>query len=153
VSEAATPIGRVFSYATSVTDHELGIYKMVVEATMSPTFEGRASVADLWASLPELPTSRQLLGDRPRSVILQPVRVDDGRPLFARIASPTHGAFRYSRVPLEDFPTTYPTTAGMVQDGTREGPFGTEDPVFMFPREDESLRPLHEDRRQAALLR
>jgi hypothetical protein len=144
VSEEGTPLERVFTYAASLTDHDLGIYRMVADATMSPTFDGEASVAELWASLPGLPASSSLLGDRPRTATLQPVRVNDGRPLFARIASPTHGAFRYSRVPLQDFPTVYPTTAGLVQEGARPGLFGGDDPVFKFPREDESLRPLHE---------
>src|SRR5687768_9894874 len=35
VSDAPTPLERVFNYATSVTGHELGIYSMVAEATMS----------------------------------------------------------------------------------------------------------------------
>lgn len=117
---------------------------------MPATFEGRASVADLWASLPGLPASRRLLGDRPRSLTLEPMRVEDGRPLYARIAAPTHAAIRFTRVVHEELPMIYPATRGLLQDGMRHGVFGTDDPVFKFPREGEdSPRPLHE----AVLLR
>jgi hypothetical protein len=117
---------------------------MTAEATMSTEFAGEASVAELWASLPGLPTPTSIFGDRPLCITLAPVRVDDGRPMFARIATPTHGAFQSIRRPVEELPTIYPTTAGMVQDGTRETFLGVEQPVFKFPREDETLRPLHE---------
>jgi hypothetical protein len=144
VSNDPTPLERVFNYATSLSDRPLGNYQMTAEATMSTTFEGEASVAELWASLPGFPTPHGIFGDRERSLVLEPVQVDDGRPLFARIASPTHGAFPYTRAAFDELPALYPTTTGIVQDGTRETVFGGEEPVFKFLREDGSPRPLHE---------
>lgn len=51
-SDATAPEARALDYAAAVTSQPLGIYAMVAEATASSTFEGFATVADLWASLP-----------------------------------------------------------------------------------------------------
>src|SRR5690242_12982400 len=55
-SDATAPEARALDYAAAVTSQPLGIYTMVAEATASSTFEGFATVADLWASLPGWPT-------------------------------------------------------------------------------------------------
>jgi hypothetical protein len=83
--------------------------------------------------------------DLPRVLALEGVQVEsDDRPLFSRIAAPTHAVFRFGSVDPAELPSTYPTAIGIEQSGTRTNVFGSEEPVFRFPNEDGSLRPLHE---------
>jgi hypothetical protein len=46
----------------------------------------------------------------------------------------------------DDLPNTYPTTRGLEQNGTAPGltPGEEGEPIFTFPREDGTLRPLYE---------
>jgi hypothetical protein len=118
---------------------------MVAAATESRVFEGEASVADLWASLPGFATPRELFGDRARIVTLEAVQVDgDDRPIFARVAAPRHAVIRFGAANADELPNTHPTTRGIEQSGTRRNVFGSEEPVYRFPREDGTLRPLHD---------
>ena len=107
-SDAQEPWARAFNYAASVTSHSRGAYSMVAQATESPTFSGKASVAALWASLPNFPTPRAMFDDLPRVLALEGVQVDsDDRPLFSRIAAPTHAVFRFRSVDPAELPSTY----------------------------------------------
>jgi hypothetical protein len=129
-SNAAAPEKRALEYAAEVTAHPLGIYAMVAEATASSTFEGFATVADLWASLPGWPTPNDLFGqDRPRCLAIEQVRVSgDTRPPLEQLARPTHVAVRFKTVHVDELPAVYPTMAGVQQDGTRKNAFGGRSP-------------------------
>jgi hypothetical protein len=145
VPDNPAPQARTLNYAASVDVGRNPAYSMVAEATASTTFTGEASVAQLWASLPGFPTSRDIFGDRPRCLTLEPVReYVDQEAMFTQLETPTHGVLRFSRVALSDLPTVYPAVQRIAQGGTRYSAFGTEDPVYTFPRQDGSLRPLHE---------
>jgi hypothetical protein len=76
-SEAATPAERVFEYAAEVTSNRRGIYSMVIDATASSTFEGFATVAELWASLPGWPTP---IGSQGTAVETRPTQQRAGAP-------------------------------------------------------------------------
>jgi hypothetical protein len=118
---------------------------MVAEATASSMFEGFATVAELWASLPGWPTPRHIFGDRTRCLTLEGVSVpQDQRPLFQRVAAPTHATLQFTRADPNELPELYPTIGRVVQDGARPSVFGGDDLVYAFPREDGTLRPLHE---------
>ena len=47
------------------------MFSMVAEATDSPTFVGSTSVAQLWASLPDLPAAPELIGDALRPLFIE----------------------------------------------------------------------------------
>jgi hypothetical protein len=126
--------------------HRPGAFPMIAEATVSTTFAGNASVADLWASLPGFPTPHEVFGGRPRCLTLSPAqRPEDARPHFVRLAAPTHGMFLLSPpADLDQLPRDYPTTRGIEQDGVRASLFGGDDPLFRFVGEDGAARKLHE---------
>jgi hypothetical protein len=121
---------------------------MVVAATHSTSFTGSASVADLWASLPDSPRARDGVGDRPRRLALEAVQttLDDDRPVAARIILPTHCTIAGVETVEEvaRLPSDYPTLAGIEVGTTRRNVFGGAENVYRFRREDGSLRPLHE---------
>lgn len=118
---------------------------MVARATRSPIFSGYATVRELWASLPGWPTPRSEFGDQPRCLTLEPVQAPgDERPLFQRIAAPTHAAIRFATIDPAEIPATYPTAAGIEQDGTRANVFGGEEPIYRFPDENGNSRQVHD---------
>jgi hypothetical protein len=119
---------------------------MIASATESPRFDGQATVADLWASLPGFAAPRDIFGDRPGIVTLEGVQVqDDDRPAFARIAAPRHAVVRFGAPDdVAGLPDTHPSMRGMQQSGTRRNPLGGEEPVYRFPREDGTLRTLYD---------
>ena len=142
VSEAATPDERVVQHATSVVDDPVGSFGMIARATESETFEGRASVGDLWASLQGFPTPGDLFGERPRRLILNSVPApEDDRPMFARVGSPLYGTFSFGVTDV--LPDGYPRLQGMQFHGLRDGAIFREQ-AYSFPREDGTLRPLWE---------
>jgi hypothetical protein len=145
-SDDPTPERRVFDYAAHATAQTRGAYSMLAAATRSPTFDGQTSVADFWASLPGFPTPRSIFGERPRCLMIETVQApDDERPLFTRVAVPTHCILRFSAVDVAQLPMIYPTMAGIEQDGSRPSVFGLgEEPIYRFRREDGVLRPIHE---------
>jgi hypothetical protein len=145
-SDAAEPWSRAFHYAARVRANSLGAFSMVADATASSTFQGVASVAQLWASLPGFPIRRDVVGDVPRCLYLHPAEAPhDERPIHQRIAAPTHGYFSFLRdIPPAQLPENYPTTRGIERDGSLTGIFGEEQPVFRFVREDGTLRRLDE---------
>jgi hypothetical protein len=145
VSDDPAPERRVFDYAARVSPSVRGSFSMVAAATRSATFTGHASVAELWASLPGWPTPRDMLGDVPRCLPIEAVQLPgDERPLFARVAVPLYCVIRSTPVDVPQLPATYPTMVRMEQAGTRANVFGGVEPVYRFPREDGSPRPLHE---------
>jgi hypothetical protein len=145
-SDATAPEARALEYAAAVTSQPLGIYAMVAEATAASTFEGFATVANLWASLPGWPTPNDLFGkDRPRCLALEQVRVPgDMRPHLEQLARPTHAALRFTKVDVEELPAMYPTMAGVQQDGTRTNAFGGQEPLYTFIGDDGKPRPLYD---------
>jgi hypothetical protein len=146
-SDATAPETRALEYAAEVTSHPRGIFKMVAEATASSTFEGFATVADLWASLPGWPTPNNLFGeDRPRCLTLQPVSLPgDTRSPFERITRPTHAAIRFKKADVDELPALYPTMAGIQQDGARTTTgYGSGEALYKFVGDDGRLRPLYD---------
>jgi YaaC-like protein len=145
-SDAGNPGARALDHAAAVNSHPLGIYAMVAAATASSTFEGFATVADLWASLPGWPTPHALFGtDRPRCIAIEAVRVPgDTRSRLKQVAGPTHAALRVKKLNIDELPAVYPTMAGVQQDGTRKNAFGFEEPVYKFVDNDGKPRPLYE---------
>jgi YaaC-like Protein len=95
VSEDVDPVARTWDYGTSVTDHELGIYSMVAEATRSSTFTSVASVAQIWSSLPAFPARREL--DHPLCLTLERVDPPGGEVPrdFPWLPALTHGVFHF----------------------------------------------------------
>jgi hypothetical protein len=89
-----------------VNSHPVGIYAMVAAATASSTFEGVATVADLWASLHGWPTPHHLFGtDRPRCIALESVRVPgDARSPLKQVAGPTHAGLRFKKLDVDELP-------------------------------------------------
>jgi hypothetical protein len=118
---------------------------MVARATDSVGFNGDASVADIWVSLPGFPTPREHFGDRPRCIMLEPANLPgDARPIFQQVVGRTHVAFRFTPPPIDRLPAIYPDLRGIVQDGSRQNVFGGNEPLFRFEREDGTVRPVHE---------
>jgi hypothetical protein len=144
-SYAADAVDRTFGYAARVNAPERGSYSMVARATRSPTYEGHATVRELWASLPGWPTPRRSFGDQSRCLTLEPVQhPDDDRPLFQRIAGPTHAAIRFSTLDPAEIPGLYPAAGGMEQHGTTTNLFGGDEPTYRFLDEQGRARPIHE---------
>jgi len=146
-SRATAPEDRVLDYAAAVTSQALAIYAMVAEATGSSSFEGFATVADLWTSLPGWPTPNDLFGEnRPRCLTLEPVRLQgDPRPLVEQLVRPTHVALRSAaKLDVDELPAVYPTMTGIQQDGTRTNVFGGHDPLYTFIGDDGRPVPLYE---------
>ncbi len=149
-SDAPTPEARALAYAARVTSHPLGIYAMVAEGTASSTFEGHATVADLWASLSGWPTPISLFGDRPRCLTLEPVTtVDETRSMFEQMLVPTHARF-YARTANRAASTSF---RRIPDDGRRpagwranraDGDGTGAGSHYRFVREDGSVRPLSE---------
>lgn len=151
-SSATAPEARALDYAAAVTSQPLGIYAMVAEATAASAFEGFATIADLWASLPGWPTPNDLFGeDRPRCLTLEQVRVQgDPRPVIEQLARPTHVALRSMlKLDVDELPAVYPTMTGIQQDGTRTNAFGGQDPLYTFIGDDGRPVPLYEVGEQA----
>ena len=118
---------------------------MVAEATGSTRFAGFATVTEIWASLPGFPTPRAIFGDVARCITLEPVQVPgDERPLFARVAAPTHAAVRFGGIDPATLAVNYPAAAGIEQDGTRQAVFAGDQPLYRFLDADGRPKPLHE---------
>jgi hypothetical protein len=152
------PGERTFRYSASATSARRGAFPMLVEATRSATFAGQATVADFWVSIPNFPSLRE--SSRPRCLRLERVYPPRGvgQSMLERFTRRTHGVLHFSGtrgLTLEALQRTYPTTRGLRQEGAEPNLLGGPPlPVFVFPREDGSLRPLDEigvvDTRQGA---
>jgi hypothetical protein len=148
-SDDPDPARRVFDYGAVVSQRPGGAFSLLSRATADTLFSGTATVADLWASLPGFATPRDMFGERPRCLWLEPASVpQDARPVFQRVAAPTHAVLRLMDPDLEAIVNNYPTVGQIVQDGTRPSVFGGDDPVYTFPRDDGTLRSLYEVGRQ-----
>ena len=99
----------VASLPVTVTKAKRGMFSMVAEATDSPVFEGSTSVAQLWASLPDLPPAPAVIGDA-----LPPFFIESARPpkpaanTFLDFISPKYATIAYPqpkrlRAALGDF--------------------------------------------------
>ena len=137
------------SYGASITNQAAGAYKMVAEATASTRFEGTATVADLWTSMPEFPVLRD--NPRPKCLILESVRYPaESRPMGSswRPTARKHGVIHFPGSfdePLERGPAAFlPDDAGHDRSRLSAKPSLTPEPVFTFPREDGTLRTLDE---------
>ena len=145
----------------------VGMYPAVAAATDSTTFDGVATVAELWASLPDLPRPEGFGDDAPLPIHLEAVRVGDGlespQALFARVLAPKHARIVSYPLPpavyqalegalqdearlgeVADSLDGYPTTRGVVPElHTLSGVFGDERAVVLtFPDEGGELRSL-----------
>jgi YaaC-like Protein len=141
------PGEAVFNYGAEPRGGRAPAFAMFAVATRSQTFSGTATVADLWASLPGFPTPRDLFGDRPRCLTIEPASAPgDERPIFARIGAPTHCVLSLGSRDrtVDELTNTYPTMRGMTQDGSRTNVLGWEEPLYKFVETDGTLRPLYE---------
>jgi hypothetical protein len=145
-ADGPDPVARVLEYEASVTRKPGGSFSMVAEATASASFSGKASIAQLWTSLPGLPTPRDIFGDRPRCLVVEAVRASGDRSSPLDSVPATHCRLRVGGavVSLEQLPDNYPTTEGIEQAGTRRNVLGLEEPIYRFVQSDGSLRPIHE---------
>jgi hypothetical protein len=149
VESADADLGlRALGYGARVTRREAPAYSMIAQATVSETFDGTATVAELWASLPSFPMlPPQISG--PRCIRLERVSPPPayGSSLQRALAL-THGVFHLYGADLryDDLPNTYPTLRGLEQDGVAPGltPEAEGEPIFTFPREDRTLRSLYD---------
>jgi hypothetical protein len=66
-----------FKVRLSRQEPEHGMYSMVAAATDTTVFEGAASVAALWASLPDLPRAQELTSDELRPIFIEGTRLAD----------------------------------------------------------------------------
>lgn len=139
------PSGDLMALPVSVTNEELGAFRMVASVTGSPVFEGATTLAALWASLPQFPRHRALTSDAPPWLLLRDAGNVGSQDVLAYVLSPTHGYFPFKqREELPDLLVNYPDTNGWVQGGVRTDPIsgGEAEPILTFPREDASLRAL-----------
>lgn len=147
---------------------ESGMYSRVSAATDSPTFTGTARIAELWASLPDLPQPRGFEVSSPRPLYVEEVRVgsepESPMEIFARLLVPKHGRIAHprpqpvadaleqlgkdeSRLSLvSDALRDYPSAQGVVPElHTVHTVLGEERVVVLtFPDEAGELRPLSE---------
>jgi hypothetical protein len=147
-SSEAEPGIRAFTYGARVTGGEAPAFSMIAEATRSERYEGMATVAELWASLPRLARlPPQVSGSRCiRLERVPPPATRGGTPL-ERAFDFAHGIFHLYGLErrYEALPEVYPTTRGLEQvDVVPELLPDAGHPVFTFPREDGTLRPLYE---------
>lgn len=144
-----------------------GMYQAVAAATVSETFAGTASVAALWASLPDFPQPQGFGNTAPLPIHVEAVRVGEGpeTPLetFQRVLAPKHARIVSYPLPpalhqalegvredetrlgeVTDALRGYPSTQGVVPElHTVRNPFGEERVVVLtFPDEAGDLRPL-----------
>jgi hypothetical protein len=139
------PARRVFEYAALVTEAPSGAYAMVAAATRSPVFSGAASVADLWASIPGLPTPRAIFGDRPGCLTLEAAPLtNDTRSLAQRVAAPKAAVLRFTSTPAEELPALYPTIQRVQPTESRTTSLGRIETIYTFPDHRGEPRPLTE---------
>lgn len=149
VSTDPDPGVRIMQHAARVNQPERGSFSKAVQATASQGFNGYATVAQLWASLPGFPTPNDLFGEQPRCITLQSVNVvEDNRPVIEQVLFPQYGVFGLAQdQPVRTLPARYPSLAGLeIHEEQRPAivndVFPTMRVVVKFPDEDGALRSL-----------
>jgi hypothetical protein len=138
--------GDALAMPVSVANDALGMFSMVAAALEEPMFAGQAILRELWASLPDLPMTKELIGKSPRWLSLEAVTDPklDTRDVWQRVLAPNLG--RIAAVKNEDLERVladYPTTSGfrVIEQPALGLPDGfTISAVLSFPDERGDLR-------------
>jgi hypothetical protein len=98
----------------SVDQARQNAFPMLAKATLSPMFEGKATVAELWASLPDLPSDSRLTGESRGCLVLKEA------PQYTPAANAI--ALGVTREGLKEAFPHYPTTRGFQHFGEAATP-------------------------------
>lgn len=153
--------GDVASLRVSVSRSRLGMFPMVAAATDSNVFSGSTTVAQLWASLPDLPRAPTITRDASRPVYLEATTVPGVEQGFLDYLAPKYARLSFPWPPeivaaigepgeapsIDDVMAAlerYPRARGVRAEARKVyGMFGEEETIVLtFPNPDGELRPL-----------